>query len=182
MGLRSGQPKRLARLGERWDRCLYSLRSFPSLASGLSRESCSAEAWALRSKPGTKPVIAVWNQVGELVLTAPMPCMPVAFWNDPDGSRLRQAYFQHFPGVWRHGDWIEIDPETGQCLIYGRSDSTLNRGGVRMGTSEFYQVVESLPEILGSLVIDTTGLGRRWQGNTRETAFVYRAAGNRRVR
>jgi acetoacetyl-CoA synthetase len=102
---------------------------------------------------------AVWNQVGELVLTAPMPCMPVAFWNDPDGSRLRQAYFQHFPGIWRHGDWIEIDPDTGQCLIYGRSDSTLNRGGVRMGTSEFYQVVESLPEILGSLVIDTTGLG-----------------------
>jgi acetoacetyl-CoA synthetase len=102
---------------------------------------------------------AVWNQVGELVLTAPMPCMPVAFWNDPDGSRLRQAYFQHFPGIWRHGDWIEIDPDTGQCLIYGRSDSTLNRGGVRMGTSEFYQVVESLPEVLGSLVIDTTGLG-----------------------
>jgi acetoacetyl-CoA synthetase len=102
---------------------------------------------------------AVWNQVGELVLTAPMPCMPVAFWNDPDGLRLRQAYFQHFPGIWRHGDWIEIDPDSGQCLIYGRSDSTLNRGGVRMGTSEFYQVVESLPEILGSLVIDTTGLG-----------------------
>jgi len=103
---------------------------------------------------------AVWNQVGELVLTAPMPCMPVGFWNDPDGSRLRHAYFHHFPGVWRHGDWIEIDPESGQCVIYGRSDSTLNRGGVRMGTSEFYQVVESLPEILGSLVIDTTGLGR----------------------
>jgi acetoacetyl-CoA synthetase len=103
---------------------------------------------------------AVWNQVGELVLTAPMPCMPVGFWKDGDGSRLRQAYFEHFPGVWRHGDWIEIDPETGQCVIYGRSDSTLNRGGVRMGTSEFYRVVESLPEILGSLVIDTTGLGR----------------------
>jgi acetoacetyl-CoA synthetase len=102
---------------------------------------------------------AVWNQVGELVLTAPMPCMPVAFWNDPDGSRLRQAYFQHFPGTWRHGDWIAIDPDSGQCVIYGRSDSTLNRGGVRMGTSEFYRVVESLPEILGSLVIDTTGLG-----------------------
>jgi acetoacetyl-CoA synthetase len=103
---------------------------------------------------------AVWNQVGELVLTAQMPCMPVGFWNDPDGSRFRQAYFEHFPGVWRHGDWIEIDAESGQCVIYGRSDSTLNRGGVRMGTSEFYQVVESLPEIHGSLVIDTTGLGR----------------------
>lgn len=106
---------------------------------------------------------AVWNQMGELVLIAPMPCMPVCFWNDPDGSRLWEAYFQHFPGVWRHGDWIEIDAESGQCVIYGRSDSTLNRGGVRMGTSEFYQVVESLPEILGSLVIDTTGLGRSGQ-------------------
>ncbi len=103
---------------------------------------------------------AVWNQVGELVLTAPMPCMPVGFWNDRDGSRFRQAYFQHFPGIWRHGDWIEIEADSGQCVIYGRSDSTLNRGGVRMGTSEFYQVVESLPEILGSLVVDTTGLGR----------------------
>jgi acetoacetyl-CoA synthetase len=102
---------------------------------------------------------AVWNQVGELVLTAPMPCMPVGFWNDPDRSRFRQAYFQHFSGTWRHGDWIEIDADSGQCIIYGRSDSTLNRGGVRMGTSEFYQVVESLHEILGSLVIDTTGLG-----------------------
>jgi acetoacetyl-CoA synthetase len=103
---------------------------------------------------------AVWNQLGELVLTAPMPCMPVRFWNDQDGSRLRQAYFQHFPGTWRHGDWIEIDADSGQCVIYGRSDSTLNRGGVRMGTSEFYRVVESLPEILGSLVVDTTGLSR----------------------
>ncbi len=102
----------------------------------------------------------LWNEVGELVLTAPMPCMPVCFWNDPGGTRLRQAYFEHFPGVWRHGDWIEIDAGTGQCVIYGRSDSTLNRGGVRMGTSEFYRVVESAPEIIGSLVVDTGGLGQ----------------------
>jgi acetoacetyl-CoA synthetase len=101
---------------------------------------------------------AVWNQVGELVLTAPMPCMPVCFWNDPDGERLRQAYFSHYGGVWRHGDWIEICSETGQCVIYGRSDSTLNRGGVRMGSSEFYSVVELLPEVEGALVIDTTEL------------------------
>jgi acetoacetyl-CoA synthetase len=86
--------------------------------------------------------------------------MPVCFWNDPDGSRLRQAYFEHYPGVWRHGDWIEIDADTGQCVIYGRSDSTLNRGGVRMGTREFYRIVESVPEVLGSLVIDTSGLGQ----------------------
>jgi acetoacetyl-CoA synthetase len=109
------------------------------------------EAWDDHGKP-------LWNEVGELVLTAPMPCMPVCFWNDPDGSRLRQAYFEHYPGVWRHGDWIEIDGDTGQCVIYGRSDSTLNRGGVRMGTSEFYRVVESAQEVLGSLVIDTCGL------------------------
>jgi len=103
---------------------------------------------------------AVWNQVGELVLTAPMPCMPVCLWNDRDGERLWQTYFSYYPGVWRHGDWIEICSETGQCVIYGRSDSTLNRGGVRIGTSEFYSVVELLPEVEGSLVIDTTELER----------------------
>jgi acetoacetyl-CoA synthetase len=101
---------------------------------------------------------AVWNEMGELVLTAPFPSMPVFFWNDPDGSRLRASYFDYFPNVWRHGDWIEINPEDGQCVIYGRSDSTLNRGGVRMGTSEFYRVIEAFPEIEEALVIDTTGL------------------------
>ena len=126
----------------------------------------------------------MWNQVGELVLTAPMPCMPVAFWNDPDGSRLRQAYFQHFPGIWRHGDWIEIDPDTGQCLIYGRSDSTLNRGGVRMGTSEFYPGcgVPSPDNSLRSLVIDTTGLGswraRKHQGNCSCLSCCRRPSGS----
>jgi acetoacetyl-CoA synthetase len=84
--------------------------------------------------------------------------MPVFFWNDPDGSRLRASYFDYFPGVWRHGDWIEINSDDGQCVIYGRSDSTLNRGGVRMGTSEFYRVVEAFPEVQEALVIDTTGL------------------------
>jgi acetoacetyl-CoA synthetase len=108
---------------------------------------------------------AVWNQVGELVLTAPMPSMPVCFWNDPDGDRLRQAYFSHYGGVWRHGDWIEICSETGQCVIYGRSDATLNRGGVRMGSNEFYRVVELLPEVEGSLVVDTTELGKDGRAN-----------------
>jgi acetoacetyl-CoA synthetase len=84
--------------------------------------------------------------------------MPVFFWNDADSSRFRAAYFDYFPGYWRHGDWIEIDQESGQCVIYGRSDSTLNRGGVRMGTSEFYRVIESVPEILEAVVIDTTSL------------------------
>ena len=101
---------------------------------------------------------SVTGEVGELVLTAPMPSMPVAFWNDPDGTRLREAYFETYPGVWRHGDWIKVDAD-GSCVIYGRSDSTLNRGGVRMGTAEFYRVVEELPGINDSLVIDTSAAG-----------------------
>jgi acetoacetyl-CoA synthetase len=101
----------------------------------------------------------VTGRVGELAITEPLPSMPVAFWNDPDGSRLRAAYFDVYPGVWRHGDWIEITPR-GTCIVSGRSDSTLNRGGVRMGTSEFYRIVEELPEVQDSLVIDTGELGR----------------------
>ncbi|MEV4888894.1 acetoacetate--CoA ligase [Nonomuraea sp. NPDC055795] len=106
--------------------------------------------------PTGKPVI---GEVGELVLTAPMPSMPVMFWNDPGGERYRDSYFDVYPGVWRHGDWIKIN-EDGSCVIYGRSDSTLNRGGVRMGTSEFYRVVERFEEIADSLVIDTGQLGQ----------------------
>lgn len=101
----------------------------------------------------------VTGEVGELVLTVPMPSMPVMFWNDPDGTRYRESYFADYPGVWRHGDWIKILPDGG-CVIYGRSDSTLNRGGVRMGTSEFYRVVERFEEIADSLVIDTGRLGQ----------------------
>jgi acetoacetyl-CoA synthetase len=100
----------------------------------------------------------VVDEVGELVITGPMPSMPVSFWNDVDGTRLRAAYFAHFPGVWRHGDWIRITPR-GSAVIYGRSDSTLNRGGVRMGTAEFYRVVETFPQVEDSLVIDTSGAG-----------------------
>jgi acetoacetyl-CoA synthetase len=102
-----------------------------------------------------EPVV---DEVGELVITAPMPSMPVGFWNDPDGSRLRAAYYESFPGVWRHGDWVRFAAD-GSCVIYGRSDSTLNRGGVRMGTAEFYRVVEALPDIVDSLVIDTSAGG-----------------------
>jgi acetoacetyl-CoA synthetase len=99
--------------------------------------------------PQGKPVV---DELGELVITAPMPSMPVGFWNDPDGTRYREAYFDVFPGVWRHGDWITIDPD-GRCVITGRSDATLNRGGVRLGTAEFYSVVEGLPEIADSVVV-----------------------------
>ena len=100
---------------------------------------------------------SVIDRVGELVLTEPMPSMPVSFWNDPDGSRYRESYFGIYPGVWRHGDWITIRP-SGACVISGRSDATLNRGGVRVGTSELYRVVESIPQIAGSLVVDTGDL------------------------
>jgi acetoacetyl-CoA synthetase len=95
---------------------------------------------------------SVVGERGELVLTAPMPSMPVGFWDDADGSRYRAAYFEDFPGVWRHGDWIEIT-ERGSCIITGRSDATLNRGGVRMGTSEFYSAVEALDAVADSLVV-----------------------------
>jgi acetoacetyl-CoA synthetase len=101
----------------------------------------------------------VLDEVGELVITEPMPSMPVFFWGDPEGERYRESYFDTYPGVWRHGDWIRFD-EQGRSVIFGRSDSTLNRGGVRMGTSEFYRVVDTLPEIVDSLVIDTGTLGK----------------------
>jgi acetoacetyl-CoA synthetase len=103
-----------------------------------------------------QPVI---DQVGELVVTDPMPSMPLFFWNDSEHSRYKESYFEMYPGVWRHGDWIKITPR-GSAIIYGRSDSTINRQGVRMGTSEFYSVVEALPEVRDSLVIDLEGLGR----------------------
>ncbi|TMR24933.1 acetoacetate--CoA ligase [Nonomuraea turkmeniaca] len=95
---------------------------------------------------------AVVGELGELVITAPMPSMPVGFWGDDDGSRYRSAYFDDFPGVWRHGDWIGFS-EQGTCVITGRSDATLNRGGVRLGTAEFYRVVEEIDEVRDSLVV-----------------------------
>jgi acetoacetyl-CoA synthetase len=95
------------------------------------------------------PVI---GEQGELVVTEPMPSMPVGFWGDADGSRYRAAYFDVYPGVWRHGDWITIT-EDGSCIISGRSDATLNRGGVRIGTSEFYSVVEGMDQVVDSIVV-----------------------------
>jgi acetoacetyl-CoA synthetase len=100
---------------------------------------------------------SVIDQVGELVLTAPFPAMPVSFWGDADGARYKDSYFAMYPGVWRHGDWIKLTA-AGGAVIYGRSDSTLNRGGVRMGTSEFYRVVEQIAEVADSLVVDTGSL------------------------
>ncbi|NUR72948.1 MAG: acetoacetate--CoA ligase [Hamadaea sp.] len=106
--------------------------------------------------PTGKPVL---GELGELVISAPMPSMPVGFWGDDDGSRYREAYFDVFPGVWRHGDWVTI-ADHGSCVITGRSDATLNRGGVRLGTAEFYSVVEALDEVVDSVVVhleDTEG-------------------------
>jgi acetoacetyl-CoA synthetase len=92
------------------------------------------------------------GELGELVITAPMPSMPLGLWGDDNGKRYRETYFAKYPGIWRHGDWIRFSP-AGSCVITGRSDATLNRGGVRLGTAEFYQVVEELPEVLDSLVV-----------------------------
>ncbi len=103
-----------------------------------------------------RPVV---GELGELVITEPMPSMPVGFWGDPDGTRYRDAYFDVYPGVWRHGDWVRFS-ESGSVIVAGRSDATLNRGGVRLGTAEFYGVVEELPEVADSLVVhleDTAG-------------------------
>jgi acetoacetyl-CoA synthetase len=101
---------------------------------------------------------AVIDEVGELVVTEPMPSMPVYFWGDEDGSRYRASYFEQYPGVWRHGDWIEITSR-GTAVIYGRSDSTINRSGVRMGTSEIYRAVLGVDEILDALVVDIPRAG-----------------------
>jgi len=96
---------------------------------------------------------SIVDEVGELVLTAPLPSMPLGFWGDADGSRYRESYFDVYPGVWRHGDWIEITSR-GTAIIAGRSDSPVNRGGVRIGTSEIYRAVLRLPEVIDALVVD----------------------------
>ncbi|WP_415914096.1 acetoacetate--CoA ligase [Paraburkholderia sp. J12] len=103
-----------------------------------------------------KPIV---DEVGELVCTAPLPSMPLYFWNDAGNTRYRDSYFDVWPGIWRHGDWVRITGRGG-AVIYGRSDATINRHGIRMGTSELYRAVEDLPEILDSLVTDLEYLGR----------------------
>jgi acetoacetyl-CoA synthetase len=110
-----------------------------------------------------KPVV---GEKGELVCTRPFPSMPVGFWNDPDGAKYRAAYFEKYPGVWRHGDWCEITAHGG-IVIYGRSDAVLNPGGVRIGTAEIYRQVEQLDEVVESLVI-----GQDWEGDVRVVLFV----------
>jgi len=106
--------------------------------------------------PEGRPLV---DEVGELVITQPMPSMPLFFWGDADGRRYRESYFDLYPGVWRHGDWMRLSGR-GTAVIYGRSDATINRHGIRMGTAEIYRVVEDLPEIADSLVVDLEHLGR----------------------
>lgn len=104
---------------------------------------------------------SVQNELGEMVITQPMPSMPVYFWNDQGNQRYRSSYFEHFPGVWRHGDWIKIN-ERGSVIIFGRSDATLNRDGVRIGTGEIYSAVESIEEVSDSLVVCLEQMGGKY--------------------
>ena len=113
---------------------------------------CAVEAWNEQGQP-------VIGEVGELVCTQPIPSMPLYFWGDEGNARYLSSYFDTYPGVWRHGDWLKITP-SGGCIIYGRSDATINRHGLRMGTSELYSAVEALPEVLDSMVVDLEYLGR----------------------
>jgi acetoacetyl-CoA synthetase len=144
------------------DVCTAFLLSCPFSAVRAAELQCrglgaKVEAFDAAGKP-------VVGEVGELVITEPMPSMPLYFLGDPDGKRLTESYFAAFPGVWRHGDWVKFS-EGGASVIYGRSDATLNRGGVRMGTAELYRIVEALPEVADSLVVDTGSLddeGKLW--------------------
>jgi acetoacetyl-CoA synthetase len=115
----------------------------------------------------------VREQEGELVCTRPFPSMPVSFWNDPDGSKYRKAYFERYRGVWRHGDWARLTKHAG-LVILGRSDATLNPGGVRIGTAEIYRQVEAMPEVVDSIVV-----GQEWEGDTRIVLFVRLRDGER---
>jgi len=135
------------------DLCTAFVGSAPDVPVWLGELSCRTLGAAVESwSPTGKSLL---DEVGELVITKPMPSMPLYLWADESGDRMRESYFEPYPGIWRHGDWIRITPR-GSAVIYGRSDSTLNRGGVRMGTSEFYRVVESFDEVADSLVIDTS--------------------------
>ncbi len=129
-------------------------RTLPIYAGEIQGASLGANVQAF--DPSGAPI---QDEVGELVITEPMPSMPIYFWNDKDNARYQASYFEMYPNIWRHGDWIKFN-EHGGCVIYGRSDSTINRKGVRMGTSEIYQCVDGIDAVLDSLVIDLEALGR----------------------
>ncbi|HEX2563044.1 MAG TPA: acetoacetate--CoA ligase, partial [Acidimicrobiales bacterium] len=152
------------------DMCTAFVGGCPLVPVRAGEISCAYLGAKVEAYVGGRPVV---GEQGELVITRPMPSMPVAFWGDDSGARYRAAYFEDHPGVWTHGDWITVF-EDGACVITGRSDATLNRGGVRMGTAELYSVVEGLPEVADSLVVhveDAHG------GPGRLVLFVAPAAG-----
>jgi acetoacetyl-CoA synthetase len=146
-------------LGEVWlfstsggtDVCTAFVGGVPTLP--VYQGELQARALGARVEAWSPEGVALVGEVGELVLTEPMPSMPLFFWGDADGSRYRESYFEMFPGVWRHGDWIEIS-DRGTAIISGRSDATINRGGIRMGTSEIYSVVLTFDEVVDALVLD----------------------------
>jgi acetoacetyl-CoA synthetase len=139
------------------DVCTAFLTSCPLLPVYAGELQCAALGAAVSAfDEEGHPVV---GEVGELVITEPMPSMPVAFYGDESGEKLHEAYFSRFPSLWRHGDWVKKTAR-GTYVVYGRSDATLNRGGVRMGTAEFYRVVEAAEEVADSLVVDTSELGR----------------------
>jgi len=157
------------------DLCLSSITGGTDIISCFALGNPAAPVYRgeLQTR-GLGMAVEVWDEAGrpvvgekgELVCTRAFPSMPVGFWDDPDGARYRAAYFEHFPGVWRHGDWAELT-ERGGLIVYGRSDATLNPGGVRIGTAEIYRQVEQLDEVVESLVI-----GQEWRGDTRVVLFV----------
>jgi acetoacetyl-CoA synthetase len=166
------------RVGDVWlfsssggtDLCTSFLGGVPTLPvyrGELQARSLGADVAAL--DPDGVPLA---EGVGELAILTPMPSMPIFFWNDPDGERLRDSYFSTYPGIWRHGDWIEITVHDG-VIVHGRSDSTINRGGVRMGTSEFYRSVLAMDEITDALVVDVD----RPDGSSWLPLFVVLAPG-----
>ena len=166
------------------DTWLFSVSGGTDIASGFvgGAEILPVRAGELQARC-LGVAVAAWDEdgnelhdeVGELVVTQPMPSMPVGFWNDPDGARYRESYFDMYPGVWRHGDWIRITPE-GAAVIYGRSDSTINRGGIRMGTAEIYAAVLGVKAITDALIVDVPPADG--SGDSRMTLFVVLADGH----
>ena len=153
LGLRARRRRHVAVLDQRRHRPLHGVRrrraaELPVYEGELQARALGAaiESWDPEGKPHV-------GEVGELVLTEPMPSMPIYFWGDEDGSRYREAYFDTYPGIWRHGDWIEIT-ERGTAIITGRSDATINRGGIRMGTAEIYRAVLAVDAVTDALVVD----------------------------
>jgi len=156
VGLRRAGIRHLVAIDLWRDRCVHGVRCAGCRCCrciwGRSRRGRLALRWSSWVTDG-EPLI---DAVGELVITQPMPSMPIFLWGDDDGSRLIDSYYSMYPGIWRHGDWIKITPR-GTAIIYGRSDSTINRGGVRMGTAEIYAAVLDIDEVIDALIVDLPG-------------------------